>query len=110
MEINDILRGGEIMSYHINNEPVSKYFFQEMLLDAIRDYPVEDFDEFLDEVHEPIKIMGITYDASFVLQNVDPIAYDIEMEEYFNCLYHNYMYELKTGSELEVNGTTFKIE
>lgn len=33
------------------------------------------FDEFLDEVTEPMVIFGMTYTVSDVLRNVDPIAY-----------------------------------
>lgn len=36
---------------------------------------LESYDEWLDEIHEPVKIGYMEYSASQVLKNVDPIAY-----------------------------------
>ena len=35
----------------------------------------ERLDEFIDEMHEPVVILGLTFDASRILRELDPIAY-----------------------------------
>ena len=35
----------------------------------------EQFNEFLDEVHSEVEVMGMTYSASYALKELDPIAY-----------------------------------
>lgn len=42
----------------------------------------DDFDNFIDEIYSPITIFDITYNISFVFQQVDEIAY--------NCSFHEY--------------------
>lgn len=96
------------MTYYINEEEVNKYEFQEKLLESIEFTCKEGFDEFLDEVNEPIEIMGIKYDTSYVFYQVDPIAYDIEMHEYFNNIFDSDMYELCTGCEITRYNKTFR--
>lgn len=39
------------------------------------EYPESDYDDFLDEIHEVVKIGSLEYSVSYVLKNVDPIAY-----------------------------------
>ena len=38
-------------------------------------YAIERTREMLDEVHEPVKIGDLEYDAGYVLQEVDPVAF-----------------------------------
>lgn len=35
----------------------------------------DDYRIYIDEVSEPIELMGMTYSASAVLEDVDPVAY-----------------------------------
>ena len=45
-----------------------------------------DFDDFLDDSHQEIKICILTYSASQVLKAVDPIAYELGFEEYLDFI------------------------
>lgn len=98
------------MAYYINEEQINRYEFQEELLGALENSCDESFEEFLDEVNPPIEIMGITYDASFVLKNVDPIAYDICRSEYIDNLYQDKIYLLEDGETLTIDGDSFMID
>lgn len=44
----------------------------------------ERFDEMLDECHDLIKIGTLTYLPSQVLKSVDPIAYEICLQEFLD--------------------------
>tara|TARA_R110002012_G_C11665406_1_gene612612 strand:+ start:4248 stop:4496 length:249 start_codon:yes stop_codon:yes gene_type:complete len=44
----------------------------------------EMFDEFLDDITEPVDILGIKYDVSRVLKEIDPIMYEAGMDEFFD--------------------------
>ena len=46
----------------------------------------EIFDEFLDDITEPVDIFGVKYDVSRILKELDPIMYNIGMDEYFDNL------------------------
>lgn len=98
------------MKYYLNNEVVNYDTFAESLLDAITEEYGDGFEEFLDEVSPPIEIMGMTYDVSYVLQNIDPIAYDIMMSEYFDNVYQDKIYEMGRGQELILDGDIFMID
>ena len=41
-----------------------------------------DFDDFLDELCDEVRIGSLTYSPSFVLKRVDPIAYRIAYSEW----------------------------
>ncbi len=38
----------------------------------------EQFEEFINDIHPPIELMGYTFDASEILKKLDPIAYKEE--------------------------------
>ena len=46
----------------------------------------EKFDEMMDEVYQPYIIGELTYYASQILNNCDPIAYQISVDEYIDFL------------------------
>jgi len=46
----------------------------------------EQFDEMLDESYEPFKIGTSTFYASQILNNCDPIMYQIAVDEYIDFL------------------------
>lgn len=96
------------MTYYVNDEKVEMYEFQEALLETIRLTCKESFDEYLDEVYEPLEVVGIKYDVSYILQQIDPIAYDMVMSEYFDNIYLDEMYELDNGCELTRYNKTFR--
>lgn len=43
------------------------------------------YDEILDEVNDEIRIGELTYSPSYVLKNVDEIAYNCGKNDYFGC-------------------------
>lgn len=47
---------------------------------------VPEFDEFLDEVYEPISVVGLTYYPSQVLFSCDPVAYRIYSSDYLSAI------------------------
>lgn len=55
---------------------------------------LELFDEYLDEVQEPIVILGMTYEVSRVLKECDPIAYQVTFHDWIDFV----------GDEYEVEG------
>jgi hypothetical protein len=50
---------------------------------------VPEFDEFLDEVYEPISVVGLTYYPSQVLFACDPVAYRIYSSDYLSAIEEN---------------------
>ena len=47
------------------------------------------YDEFLDEISEPVDIFGIKFDVSRILKVLDPIMYNMGMDEYFNNFFED---------------------
>ena len=58
------------------------------------DEALELFDEYLDEVQEPVTILGMTYEVSRVLKECDPIAYRVTFHDWIDFV----------GDEYEVEG------
>ncbi len=98
------------MNYYINNEEVKKYEFQEALLEEIKGACEEDFDTMLDELHGEINIVGIYYNASYVLEQIDPIAYQQEFISYVDHIYQDKMYDLECEREVIINNQRFEMK
>jgi hypothetical protein len=47
---------------------------------------VEDFNYYFDDIHGDIVIAGISFSASDILKEMDPIAYDEEFKSFLNNL------------------------
>lgn len=47
----------------------------------------EQFDEYIDEATEEVKILGLTYTPSQVLKEIDPTAYRVIFSEFTDHLY-----------------------
>lgn len=54
----------------------------------------ERYDEFLDEVNEPVQILGLTYAPSVALFRVDEIAYHVGKNDWADNEYCDLVYEL----------------
>ena len=53
----------------------------------MEDYEIlESYNDFLDEVNPEIVINGMTYSPSYVLREVDPIAYNVGLTDYQDML------------------------
>lgn len=71
--------------YLFDNET---YTDETSLEDAIHIYACHNFDEWIDDIYEPVTIMGnLTYPTSRVLKDVDPITYRCYLGDYENNLY-----------------------
>ena len=46
------------------------------------------FDEYIDELHEPTTILGMTYSASKLLLDSDPVAYRQGFLDWMDSDYH----------------------
>ena len=46
----------------------------------------EQYDDMLDDLYGPVRIGTLTYDASRVLKEVDPIAYRVGLSDYESML------------------------
>jgi hypothetical protein len=54
-------------------------------------YTLEDFDQMLDETHEPVNIAGSIFSASDILKNCDPIAYNEYATDYLTIMEEEYL-------------------
>ena len=53
----------------------------------LQDYELEElYKDFIDETTEPVKIWGMEYSPSQVLQDVDPIAYRVGFNDWLDTL------------------------
>lgn len=64
------------------------YTDEQSLEEAVYIYAYHHFDEYLDDIYEPVNVMGnLTYPTSRVLKDVDPTAYRCYLSDYENDLY-----------------------
>ena len=88
------------VNYYINGEQVNKFKLDMVLYEAIEELHTESFDDMLDELHGEIHILGIKYDASFLLKQSDPIAYEIAQQEYIGTIFEEQMEEFQKYDKL----------
>lgn len=70
--------------YLFDNET---YTDETSLEDAIHIYACHNFDEWIDDIYEPVTIMGnLEYPTSRVLKDTDPIAYRCYLSDYEDYL------------------------
>ena len=98
------------MNYYINSEEVNKFKLDMVLYDLIEELHSEDFDEMLDELHGEIHILGIKYNASFLLKQSDPIAYEIAQQEYIGTIFEEKMEEFQKYDTLIMGSCTFELK
>ena len=71
-------------------ELINKIDWLEELYNGVCNYEIdpneyeEEYDEFLNEVHEEVKIGCCTFDPARVLKELDPIAYNEGLKDYVN--------------------------
>lgn len=70
-----------------------KYSFDGILYDtkeqaeqAVDEYAVTHFDEYLNETFGEVCVAGYTYPCSYAFENIDPIAYRVSIGDYSNML------------------------
>jgi hypothetical protein len=49
----------------------------------------EQFDDYIDEATDVVKILGMSYTPSRILKELDPIAYDLVFDEFANHLWED---------------------
>lgn len=91
-----IVNNGE---YKLNDLDDVKDFLEKNVLDWFND---EEFDEFLDEDYDDIQILGVSYDMSHVLKNVDELFYEIAKNEYIKEIIKDYIDTLENYDEVNV--------
>jgi hypothetical protein len=95
--------------YYINDEEVKEDDFKSQLEEDTREEQQEAYDEALDEGGE-VNIGGLTYNASYVLKQVDEVAYRCGFNDYIDGILTDYNDDLEQGEELTINNNAYRIE
>jgi len=96
------------MKYFIDCEEVTENEFDERLEGAV-DVEVDDnYDYILDDIYEPYKIGELTFYASAILKELDPIAYRCGISDEKSFRFEDYKYELKRPNIVTVNGSDYE--
>ena len=96
--------------YLIDYEECERDEFQRNLEAAICDYTERNYDDELDEAYQSYEIMGLSFSASRVLQECDPIAYGCGLNDLADSELREANHQLETCGEYSVGGKTFAIE
>ena len=88
------------------NQNDSRNDITAIIYDQLNDYnrpELEDeFNELLDDSHEPIKLFGIEYSPARALRKLDYYRYEESLDEYIWGVAESYAEELETANEVEV--------
>ena len=88
------------------NQNDSRNDITAIIYDQLNDYnrpELEDeFNELLDDSHEPIKLFGIEYSPARALRELDYYRYEESLDEYIWGVAESYAEELETANEVEV--------
>ena len=96
--------------YLIDYEECERDEFQRNLEAAIYDYAERNYDDELDEVCQDYEIMGLSFSASQVLKECDPIAYRCGLNDLADSELREANRQLETRGEYSVGGKTFAVE
>lgn len=96
--------------YLIDCEEFERDEFQRKLEEAIYDCAERDYDDELDETHRDYEIMGLSFSASRVLKECDPIAYKCGLNDFADSELREANRQLETRGEYSVGGKTFAVE
>lgn len=96
--------------YLIDQEEFEQDEFQRKLEEAIYDYAERNYDDELDETHQDYEIMGLSFSASRVLKECDPIAYKCGLNDFVDSELREANRQLETRGEYSVGGETFAVE
>ena len=80
----------------------------DQLNDCNRPELEDQFNELLDDSHEPIKLFGIEYSPARVLKELDYYRYEESLDEYIWGVAENYAMELETANEVEVYNVIYE--
>ena len=96
--------------YLIDCEEYERDEFQRELEAATYDYAERNYDEELDETYQDYEIMGLSFSASRVLKECDPIAYGCGLNDLADSELREANRQLETRGEYSVGGKTFAVE
>ena len=96
--------------YLIDWEEFEQGEFQSKLEEAIYDYVERNYDDELDETYQDYEIMGLSFSASQVLKECDPVAYRCGMNDLVDSELREANQQLETRGEYSIDGKTFAIE
>ena len=112
--INEEANEMELNKYYIINGEAypADSDIHSILVDILEDEMDNDiFDEMLDECYPEVELMGLTYNPSYVLKEVDPIAYRCTRSDYIDSVAADIVYEVESmdiGDEIEEHGITIE--
>ena len=98
------------MKYLVDENVVSEQEFWSEFDNAIENYVDANLDDLIDQENDEVSIGSLTYSASDVLKNVDPIAYRCYSSDLVEYFYSDFKYELERYDEVDIDGTTFIIK
>ena len=94
------------------NQNDSRNDITAIIYDQLNDYnrpELEDeFNELLDDSHEPVELFGIKYSPSLALKELDYYRYEESLDEYIWGVAESYAEELDDCEEIEVYNVTYK--
>lgn len=96
--------------YSIDWEECERDEFQRKLEEAIYDYAEREYDDELDETHQDCEIMGLSFSASQVLKECDPIAYKCGLNDFADSELREANRQLEASGEYSIGGKTFAVE
>lgn len=96
--------------FYLNDEEVREEVFNKVLEGSVDNYCENNYDDWIDECFDEVKIGCSYFLASDILKKLDPIAYRCGLSDYENSIYEDYNYELEHGEEIKVDGDYFRVE
>lgn len=96
--------------FYFNEEEITEEEFNKQLEGCIAEYIDNNYDDLLDEDTEEYQIGYLTFYASDVLKNCDPVAYRCGQSDYESSILEEAENELENRGYYEINGDTFEIE
>ena len=84
--------------------------FQRNLEAAIYDCTERNYDDELDETYQDYEIMGLSFSASQVLKECDPIAYRCGLNDLADSELSQANRQLEPSGEYSAGGKTFAVE
>ena len=98
------------MRYLIDGEEVREEEFYSQLEESIEDYCEEIYDDMIDDCTGEITIFNITFNASYILEKLDPIAYNCGLGDYMDSVLNEAKYDLEKEHSVSFGTTDFEIE
>lgn len=93
----------------INDVEVEEAEFNSRLEEAIESSVTAGYDDLLDGSYPDYEIAGMTYSASQVLRQCDPVAYRCGIADEVSYVLEDSQTDLDRGREVSFDGSTFEI-